>query len=229
MLEKGILQLPRPDQLLSCSDFALVMQSPPSAVYLKHGVNGHGYSFPSDANPPMVFSQLDAYWGGSVLPVHDFSAYALNVRQRTCNFLPQLPYGLVPIIPASAAKSGRWPQTIATDGEFFLDDQGAKHPAREYRPEVEKALRAAAARLLVRVEGPAHWSVARLDARHLRLTLIDPGYLDPAARQVEVVFQNVRPTSGRDILSGETLTPRDGRLAVTIPAGIFRVIDCKLE
>ncbi len=229
MLEKGILQLPRPDQLLSCSDFALVMRSPPSAAYLKHGVNGHGYSFPRDENPPMVFNQLDAYWAGSVLPAHDFSGYAMNVRQRTCNFLPQLPYGLVPIIPARAAKSGRFQQTIATDGEFFFDGHGAKHLAREYRPEVEKALKAAASRLPMRVEGPAHWSAARLDARHIRLTLIDPGYLDPAARQVEIVFQHFAPTKCRDILSGEPLRARDGRLAVTIPAGTFRIIDFELE
>jgi hypothetical protein len=177
----------------------------------------------------MVFSRMDTYWGGSVPRADDFSAYAMNVRQRTCNFLPELPYGLVPIIPAHAASRGRFRQTIATDGEYFFDDQGGKHSAAAYRPVVEQALKAAAARLPLTVAGPAHWSTVRLDARHIRLVLIDPGYLDPAARQVEVVFQHLKPAKCVDILSGEALNPRQGRLAVTIPAGVFRILDLELE
>jgi hypothetical protein len=229
LIEKGILQIPTPDRLLSGSDLALVLQTPPSAAYLQHGTNGHRFSFPQDQDPEMVFSRMDTYWGGSVPRADDFSAYAMNVRQRTCNFLPELPYGLVPIIPAHAASRGRFRQTIATDGEYFFDDQGGKHSAAAYRPVVEQALKAAAARLPLTVAGPAHWSTVRLDARHIRLVLIDPGYLDPAARQVEVVFQHLKPAKCVDILSGEALNPRQGRLAVTIPAGVFRILDLELE
>lgn len=228
MLEKGIIQIPTREKLRSCSDLALVMQAPPSESFLRHGVNGHRFSFPADDDPPMVFSRLDSYWGGSRVPEYDFSAYAMNVRQRTCNFLPELPYGLVPIIPARAAATERFRQTLVTDGEVFWDAQGGKRTAVEHRPEVEKALRAAAARLPLIVTGPAHWSAAALDARHLRVTLIDPGYLDPAARSVEIVFQHLTPKRCTDILSGETLTPRGQRLAVTIPAGVFRIIDLEL-
>ena len=229
MLEKGILQIPRPDQLLSCSDFALVMKSPPSDAYLKHGINGHRFSFPQDQDPEMVFSRMDTYWGGSVLPNYDFSAYAMNVRQRTCNFLPELPYGLIPIIPAHAAKNGKFRQTITTDGESFFDGNGKKHTATEFKPEVEKALKTAAARLPVTVAGKAHWSAVKLDEKHIRLTLIDPGYLDPSERAVEIIFQHIRPRKCFDILSGETLKPSGDKLSVTIPAGIFRIIDLELE
>lgn len=229
MLEKGILQIPHPDQLLSCSDFALVMESPPSDAYLKHGINGHRFSFPQDQDPEMVFSRMDTYWGGSVLPNYDFSAYAMNVRQRACNFLPELPYGLVPIIPAHAAKSGKFRQTITTDGERFFDGNGKKHDATEFKPEVEKALKTAAARLPVTVAGKAHWSAVRLDAKHIRLTLIDPGYLDPAERAVEIHFQHIRPGTCIDILSGETLKPNENKLSIVISAGIFRILDLELE
>jgi hypothetical protein len=172
---------------------------------------------------------MDTYWGGSVTRADDFSAYAMNVRQRTCNFLPQLPYGLVPIIPAHAANQGRFRETITTDGEVFYDGSGQSHSASAYRPVVEQALKAAAARLPFTVVGPAHWSAVKLDEKHLRVTLIDPGYLDPAARTVEVVFQRAKVTTCRDVLSGETLPLRQGRLAVTIPAGVFRIIDLELN
>lgn len=229
LLEKGILQIPKPDQLLSCSDFALVMKSPPSADYLKHGINGHRFSFLQDQDPEMVFRRMDSYWGGSVTRDDDFSAYAMNVRQRTCNFLPELPYGLIPIIPAHAANHGRFRQTIATDGEFFYDGNGNQRSASDYKQEVERALRTAAARLPATVAGQAHWSAVKLDEKHIRLTLIDPGYLDPSERAVEVIFQHVKPTACFDILSGEILKPSGDRLSVTIPVGIFRIVDLELE
>ncbi|MBL9212978.1 MAG: PQQ-binding-like beta-propeller repeat protein [Opitutaceae bacterium] len=229
MLEKGIVQIPTRGNLLSQSGFALVMRAPPADRYLRHGVNGHRYSFPQDGDPTMVFSRLDAYWGGARLQASDFSAYAMNVRLRTCNFLPELPYGLVPIIPAAAAGRAGFVRTVETDGERFYDDAGRSHDAADFKPQIEQHLRAAAAELPLTVAGPAHWAAARLDAKHIRVTLIDPGYLDPAARAVELIFQHVRVKHGTDILSGERLTPVDRRLAVTIPAGVFRIIDLEVE
>jgi hypothetical protein len=46
---------------------------------------------------------------------------------------------------------------------------------------------------------------------------------------VEVLFQHLKVKSCRDVLSGEMLTARQDRLAVTIPAGVFRIIDLELE
>jgi hypothetical protein len=229
MLEKGILRIPAPADLLSCSDFALVLRTPPSPLYLKHGINGHGFTYPKDGDPEMVFSRLDTYWGGSVVPAHDFSSYAMNVRQRTCNFLPEFPFGLVPLLPASTAAGGRFRRTITTDGERFFDEAGRPRSAAEYRPEVERALREAADRLPVRVSGPAHSAVVRLDDRHLRVTLIDPGYLDPAERRVELRFQGIRPVACVDLLGGQALAPVGDALAVTIPAGTLRIIDLTLD
>jgi hypothetical protein len=229
MLEKGILQVPTPGQLVSCSDLALVMKSPPAAAYLQHGINGHRFSFPQDQDPEMVFSRMDTYWGGSVTRDDDFSAYAMNVRQRTCNFLPELPYGLIPIIPEHAANHSRFHQILITDGESFYDGDGKKHTAGAHKAEAEKCLRAAGARLPVAVAGQAHWSAVKLDAKHIRLTLIDPGYLDPSARAVEVIFQHINARKCIDVLSGETLKPSGDKLSVTIPAGIFRIIDLELK
>jgi hypothetical protein len=229
MLEKGILQIPDRNNLLSCSDFALVMKSPPSATYLSHGINGHRYNYPATPEPVMVFNKLDTYWGGSITDDWDFSRYAMNVKYRTCNFIPELPYGLVPIVPEGVAENSRFRNTALTDGEFFYDQSGARLTAPEYWMNVEAAIKDASTRLPVRVEGAAHWSVIKLDDKHLRLVLIDPGYLDPASREVKILFQHVKPKSCRDILSGEALKFKGNTLDVVIPAGIFRIIDVELR
>lgn len=229
MLEQGIVQIPTRENLLSCASLALVMRAPPSAAFLRHGTNGHRYSFPQDGDPAMVFGRLDTYWGGAPLAASDFSSYAMNVRLRTCNFLPELPHGLIPIIPQHAAGRGRFPLALETDGENFFDAAGRPHSAAGYRPEVEKLLRSAAAALPVAVAGPAHWSAVKLDDRHIRLTLVDPGYLDPAARSVEIVAQHLRVKRAVDILSREALPVEGRRIPVVIPAGTFRLVDLELD
>ena len=223
MLDKGIIHIPARDELLSVSPVALGMKSPPSAAYVRHGVNGHAYRYPQDEHPPMVFDRLDTYWGGAPLLPHDFSSYAMRVTRRTTNFLPETPYGLVPIVPEGAA--GRFRQTFATDGEFFYDGAGARKTAPEYRSVVENALRQSAAELPVLVRGKVHWSAVRLDPAHIRITLVDPGYLDPDDREAEIVFQKVRASGCTDILSGEKLNVEGGRVRVSVPMGALRVVD----
>ena len=174
----------------------------------------------------MVFDRLDCYWAGAPLPPHDFSRYAMQLDRRMCNFLPAYPYGLVPIVPAGLPADGRPGRIFNTDGRYFFE-QGVRREAAEFRPTVEAALQAAAGRLPVRVLGPAHWSAVRLDPTHVRLTLIDPGYLDPAERQVEIVLQHLNAVAATDILRGESLELRGGRIAVRIPAGTLRIIDVR--
>jgi hypothetical protein len=224
LIEKGIVHIPQRAELLSLSEVSLGMASPPAAEYIAHGINGHGYRYPRDEQPAMVFDRLDCYWAGAPLAPHDFSRYAMRLDRRMCNFLPENPYGLVPIVPADTPASQRPGRKFTTDGRYFYD-AGARREATEFRPTVEAALREAAARLPVRVAGPAHWSVVRLDPTHVRITLIDPGYLDPAERAVEIICQHLKAVAATDILSGETLAADAGRLALRIPAGTLRIID----
>ena len=219
MLDKGIIHIPARDELLSVSPVALGMKSPPSAAYVRHGVNGHAYRYPQDEHQPMVFDRLDTYWGGAPLLPHDFSSYAMRVTRRTTNFLPETPYGLAPIVPEGAGAR------FTTDGEFFYDSAGARKTAPEYRSVVEAALRQSAGELPVLVRGSVHWSAVRLDPAHIRITLVDPGYLDPDDREAEIVFQKVRASGCVDILSGEKLNVEGGRVRVSVPMGSLRVVD----
>lgn len=230
MLEKGVLVAPRPDDLLSLSDLCLGMRSPPAKRYLAHGINSHRCDFDEVARAPMVFDRLDNYWGGAPVADHDFSGYGYGCARRMLNFLPTTPFGLVPIVPdhLDLARFPRFREKLSTDGEFFYDESGRAYGAAEYKPIVLEKLAQAAARLPVRVRGDAAWSVVRIDPSHLRVTLVDPGYLDPAPRNVAIVLQGVTARAGVDLLSGERLTLRDGAIHLTVPAGLFRVVDLEL-
>lgn len=230
MLEKGVIRVPQRDELLSVSRVALGMRSPPSPLYLQHGINGHRYTYPEDDHSPLVFDRLDAYWGAAPLLPHDFSYYAMRVRRRTPNFLPQTPYGMVPIVPDDAPLAGtRFDRKISTDGQYFYNGAGDRRGAAEYRPVVEQALQQSAARLPVLVRGDVHWSAVRLDPTHIRVTLVDPGYLDPADREAEIVLQHGAAAGYTDILRREKLPAAQGGVRVRVPMGSVRVVDITLR
>jgi hypothetical protein len=202
------------------------MKSPPSADYIRHGVNGHHYRYPQDQHPTMVFDRLDTYWGGAPTAPHDFSRYAMRVGWRGSNYLPKLPYGLPPMIPDSTDPAGsRFEKKFTTDGQHFYDADGRRQSATAYGPLVEASLVEAAGSLPIRVFGDVHWAATRLDETHVRVTLIDPGYLDPADRNAEIVLQHLGGVGCRDILSGEDLPLEDTRVRLQVPAGIFRIVD----
>ncbi|MCL4402808.1 MAG: hypothetical protein M1436_09130 [Acidobacteria bacterium] len=226
MLEKGIIRIPGREDLLSVSNVALGMKSPPSPLYLQHGVNGHKYSYLQDDHSPMVFDRLDTYWGAAPILPHDFSYYAMNLRRRVSNFLPETPYGLVTMIPDDTDLAGsRFQRKFSTDGQYFYDESGARRTAPEYKSVVEEALRSSSAALPVVVRGEVHWSAVRLDATHIRVTLIDPGYFEPAGRDSEIVLQHVAATRCTGILRAEDLPIHDGKVKVRIPAGVVRIVD----
>jgi hypothetical protein len=227
MVDKGIIYIPKKTELASLSGVALGMRSPPSPAFLEHGTNGHGESYATDEHPALVFDRLDCYWGGAPLAEHDFSSYAFGVQRRMCNFLPLTPYGMVTMVPDAKLPGldARYTRKISTDGQFFYDEAGKPHGPAEYRPVVEAALQEAATKLPVRVKGAAHWAAAWLDEKHLRLTLVDPGYLDPADREVEIVLQQEGWTRCRDIL-GNADVPLHGRtIPLRIPMGTLRIVD----
>jgi len=228
MLEKGIIHIPERAELLSVPDICLGMKSPPSDDYIRHGTNGHHYRYPDDSHPTMVFDRLDCYWAGTPLQPHDFSGFGLGLDRRMCNFLPITPYGLVPIVPDDRDIAGtRFRTKISTDGRYYYDTKGKRVTADVYQPMMEQLLKESAARLPIRVSGDAHWSVVRLDPTHVRVTLIDPGYLDPADRKVEIILQHMQGAWCVDILSGQALPIESNRIHITVPMGALRIVDIK--
>jgi len=227
MLEKGVIVIPEKDELLSVSDLCLGMMSPPSNEYITHGTNGHNYNFNEVSATPLVFDRLDCYWGAAPIQDHDFSSYGYGCDRRMLNFLPKNPYGLVAIVPddINLTKFPRFKEKVSTDGQYFYDSTGLKHGPAEYKQIMLRKLKQSAARLPVLVKGDVAWSVVRLDPNHVRVTLVDPGYTDPADRNAEIVLQHLTGLECTDILSGEKLEISDQKVHLQVSAGIFRIID----
>ena len=226
MLEKGVVHIPKRNELASLSELALGMTSPPSKGFLSHGTNGTQTIHPED-QPPFVFDRLDWYWGGAPLESYDFSHYVYGIERRMCNFLPLTPYGMVTIVPDKTPEGINRPykSKISTDGELFFDSSGKAYGPAEYRSVVEAKLGEASARLPILVQGIAHWSAAWIDENHLRVTLVDPGYLDPDDRDVSILLQQDGWTSCRDILGNEDLPLNEGVVNIRIPMGSLRIVD----
>jgi hypothetical protein len=173
-----------------------------------------------------VFSRLECFWAQATTPEYDFGYYAIGRRRQALNFLPVHPYGLVPIVPADAnpAELPGVEKLLVTDGEVWYDEKGRKHSAAEFADHVEQTLRRAHLEMFVRVRGDVAWTATRIDPSHIRVLLIDSGYLNPADRVAEVSV-NADVVSAIDILSGESLEVRDNTLTQTVRMGILRVID----
>ena len=226
MLEKGVIAIPAREDLLSVADLCLGMKTP-SPEFLEHGKNGHHISGYEPRSSEMVYDRMDCYWGGAPTNASDFSNYAMGSKSRMLNFLPTNPYGLIASIPADTnlKTSPFFQSMLVTDGEVFYDDRGQRVAAADYKPTALAALRESAARLPVRVEGEVAWTVVRLNPTHVRVTLIDPGYISPADRQAKIVLQHLDGTGCRDALTGDRLPITENTISLTIPAGVLRVVD----
>lgn len=226
MLEKGLLPLPAREDILSISDLAIGMLTP-DKDYLRHGTNGHGMDRYSPGEPPFVFDRLDCYWGGAMLAEHDFEHYALHAKRRMTNFISRSPYGNLTMIPGDTdlAQFPRFKRKLLTDGRYWYDDAGRRFTAAEYKQTVLQALEESASRLPIRVTGDVAWAAIRIDAAHIRVVIIDPGYFDPAPRQAVVHCQHVSAVEIRDVLSGTTLRAGADGLEINVPMGTLRILD----
>lgn len=230
LIEKGVVAVPGKNELLSVSDLVLGMKNP-SDEYLSHGINGHEYNFNEVVCPPLVFDRLDCYWGAAPLADYDFSSYGYGCERRMLNFLPKNPYGMVVIVPddLDISKFPSFREKVTTDGQFFYDSTGLRHGPVEFKQTMLEKLSKSASHLPVLVKGDVAWSVVRLDPGHVRVTLVDPGYTDPADRDVEIVLQHLTGLNCTDILSGEKLEIINQSINLRVPAGIFRIVDITHE
>lgn len=227
MYEKGVVAVPGKGELLSVPDICLAMKSPPSKRFLDDGINSHGYTYDKDNHSPKVFDRLGTYWGGAQIADHDFSGYGYGCERRMLNFLPVTPFGLVAIIPETTDLS-RFPyfrEKVITDGECFYDSTGFRYTANEYKPIMLQKLQESASRLPVLVKGDVAWSVVRIDSTHIRITLVDPGYTDPAEREVEIILQHLNGIHCRDIIAREDFAILNNKVQLTVPIGLFRIVD----
>ncbi len=250
LIAKGALYVPERSEILSFSPVHLSMLEPDEHFMDESSNTKWTTFFDQDwtENNPFVFSRLNGSWPGAPVTEWDFSRYAAGVKERRLNFLAPYRNGLVLITPPQDGRHAQkdpprgklednlhpYYKSILkeyyTDGRYYYSKDGEKqYSADEYYKIIEKDIQESASKLPLTVSGDVAWVVAQTSPKHLRLTLIDSGYINPDERVASVRFHTVHPIQITDILSKETFSTSDDKATIQIPCGGFRFIDIELS
>ncbi|WP_111708894.1 PQQ-binding-like beta-propeller repeat protein [Lutibacter citreus] len=251
LIAKGALYVPKREEIVSFSPVHLSML-PPNEQFLEESSNTKWTTFYNqefEENNHFVFSHLNGSWPGAPVTDWDFSKYAAGVKDRRVNFLPSYENGLVLITPPQngvfadkAAPRGKLTDHLhpiyknimkefLTDGkDYFSKDGKQQFLANSYYKTVEKSIKESAKLLPITVKGNVAWVVAQTSPKHLRLTIVDNGYLNPNDRKAVVTFNTINSKNVVDILNGENFeTNKTKQITINIPCGMFKFIDIELE
>ena len=246
MIAKGLLYVPKRSEILSINPVHLSMLHP-DEEYLKDGTNVKWTTFyESDKDSPdMVFSRLNGTWPGAATTDWDFSRYAAGVKDRRLNFLPSYNDGLVLMTPpydSSAARKALTDhlhpmyssimKTYYTDGRSYFSDanKSQKYSAKTYYSTIKSEIAKASQKLPITVDGEVAWVSAQSSPNHIRLTIIDGGYLNPSDKEVTINFNTINPIKITNLASGEDLTSKGAKsIKVTVPCGLFLFLDITLD
>lgn len=252
LIAKGALYVPNRNEILSFSPVHLSMTTTPDPYYLNEGANVKWITFydeTTEQNNKLVFSRLNGSWPGSPVTAWDFTRYAAKEKERRLNHIPRYNKGLVLITPvqdgALALQNqprGRLDDNLhpfyknimteyITDGRNYYSADGSQtYPAETYYTTIRQEINSKASLLPVTVSGDVGWVVAQTDSMHLRLTIVDGGWLNPSDKTVIVRFPNSSPASMVDVLDGTNFSVANKwNVPVDIPCGMFRFIDITLD
>lgn len=250
LIGKGALFVPEKNQILSFSPIHLSMKDPDhhfidDAANVKWSIF---YNEEFEKKNPFVLSRLNGSWPGAPVTEWDFSRYAAGVKDRRLNFLAPYKNGLVLITPT---QDGVFSQKnvvrkklsenlhpiykdilkeYITDGRNYYSADGTQtFKADEYYKVIEKDIQENASKLPITVSGDVAWVVAQVSPKHLRLTIIDNGYINPEKSTANVIFNNIKIKKVSDILDNEEFKVSNSSTKISIPLGGFRFIDVELE
>jgi hypothetical protein len=228
MLGKGIVFTPRPDQMAGMSPIGLAVHDPDKR-WLEDVHNLHRPPQWRDdpALHEAVIPHNAALWGMTETPAHALQAVLLG-KERQFGHMFATPYGPFAIVPAHADLNSvvgveEW---WHTDGIDLWRDGDPKMRGMRAAKALRHSFESAADRLPFRPRGDdVFFHTVQLDDGRYRIYAMDPAWVDPWARQVDVDVQESGDFRIRDILSGEELPVRDGCFGLRVPAGGLRIID----
>lgn len=251
LLAKGVLYVPKRSEILSINPVHLSMTKP-DKVYLEQGSENKWlakYNQKFEDENTFVFSRMNATWPGAPIQNWDFAAYAAGSKERKLNFLPSYNKGVVLITPPQNgiyanknAKRGALVDYLHpiyknilkeyyTDGRsYFSADGKQKFDAKSYYKTIENDIKLGAQKLPLTVTGDVAWVVAQTSPTHLRLTIIDGGYINPSDKTATISFHSVTAIKMTDLLDNTTFdVSKQNAVKVNIPCGMFRFIDIELK
>ncbi|WP_083634632.1 hypothetical protein [Saccharicrinis aurantiacus] len=250
LIAKGALYVPKRSEIVSFSPVHLSMVNP-GDKFLREANDG-SWTVREDAelkgDDAYVFGRLTGGWSGAKVSDWDFSSYASGAKDRRLNFLPPYKNGLVMITPVQNgvyadedAPRGKLTDHLhpiykdimkeyITNGHNYISSDGTQtYKADEYYTTVAAEIKESAKQLPLTVTGEVAWVVSQTSPTHLRLTIIDGGYINPSDKKATVTFNTVNPASMTDILDRTSFNVNNSSVEVDIKCGLFRFIDIELQ
>ncbi|WP_139957436.1 hypothetical protein [Flavicella sediminum] len=222
LMKSGVLPIVEKEAILSIGSWHLIKEVD---EHLVHSIdNHHSLKQYKKDDDNSVFSVAQMHWAGTSLPENDYSKIALGVQYRWLNYMPELPHGMVPIAPIEykeTLEKNNIPYSISSGKNGFIN--GKSVSATAYTNTFKNSVEKGSAKMPIIVKGAA-WSAIRIDKTHVRLILLDPGYLEPEEREVRILFQGKLPKNGIDILSKESMNIKK-EINTKVAAGSLRFID----
>ncbi len=228
MLGKGLVFSPEPDEVLGYNPIGFVVHRPPEK-WLTDAHNGHApEKWEEDEElHQAVMPHNGCLWGITPTPDHAIQSVLMDKKRQFGYQIPPTPYGLIAFVPEQAELDNvqQIDEWWHTDGIYVWKEGGEKLTGNQAAEALKIDFERGAERLPFRVKGYAFLNTLKLSDGHYRLYLIDPGWLDPAEREVTVMIQVDGNFKAEDILSNENMNIDNNRIDATIPAGSLRIID----
>ncbi len=229
LLGRGLVFTPELDQQAGLSRVGIAVHAPPEK-WIEDGHNGHrpeSWAFDQELENA-VLPRNGCLWGLTPTPEHALTRVLFRKQRQSGYHVPPTPYGAVVIVPAQAelAAVANVDEWWHTDGIYIWRHGGPKLSGREAAEAVQKSFEKAATKLPFRYFGDdVFFHTVAIGPGRYRLYAIDPGWLDPQDRQIELRTQLPGDFQFRDLLTGEPLEGRDKVVRLSVPAGALRILE----
>ncbi|NJB83547.1 hypothetical protein [Wenyingzhuangia aestuarii] len=223
LMKSGVLPVVEKEDILSIGSWHLIKEVDADLIHTID--NHHSMKQYKRTDDKDVFSVTQMHWAGTSIPEHDYSKIALGVDYRWLNYMPVMPNGMVPIAPieyAKELKKSKIPYSVSNGSKGVSN--GELVAAKTYMDEFKEIVTKGKSKLPIVVKG-ASWSAVRIDNTHVRVILVDPGYIEPKDRAVEITFNGKFPKNAVDILSKEKISIVKGKVNTKVLAGSLKFID----
>lgn len=245
MIAKGLLYVPKREEIVSLNPVRLSIVHPDQA-WLNEGNNVKWVTLfdeQKEEENPWAIGRLSGTWSAAPTTEWDYSRYAAGAKERRLNFISSFNNGHVLLTPPydKDAPRGKIEERLhplykGITKEFFTDgrnyyadaERTQSYSPKEYYKVVESAIEEGAKLLPLTVKGEVGWVAAQSAPQHLRVTIIDGGYINPSTKEATIVFGTAKVKSVTDLASGKTLEVKDGECRVTVPCGLFLFLDVEL-
>ncbi|TGV01564.1 PQQ-binding-like beta-propeller repeat protein [Flavivirga rizhaonensis] len=248
---KGAIYVPKRNQLLSISPVHLSILNPDLQYLYKSTSVKFLTGFDKTAGEEkFVFGRLSGAFPGAKNTEYDFSTYAAGAKERRLNFIPAYENGMVLITPPDVPSGQTQPvrgkledhmhpfysgktKEYFTDGKKYYSDYNQTasfDPDSNYYQTIKTDIENSADLLPIKVSGNVAWVVCQTNKRHLRLTLIDSGYLNPhgGTAKVQINTSEISVSGIKNVLNPSE-TYSGNTIDIEVPLGGFKFFDITLS